>query len=64
MAASYDALDPEHRELLLAMLDSPPGRSPSATSPTRCAGTPAAACPKAPVDLVDRLADHFVRVMA
>ena len=31
---------------------------------TPCAGMPRAACPKAPVDLVDRLTDHFLKVLA
>ena len=64
MAASYAALEPEHRELLLAMLDSPPGpvaERDLAEALRRHARSP---LPKSPVDLVDRLADHFLRVIA
>ena len=41
-----------------------PARSPSATSRRRCAATRRSGLPKAPADLVDRLADHFLRVIA
>jgi hypothetical protein len=63
MAASYAALGAEHRELLLAMLDSPPGpvaERDLAAALRRHASSP---LPKAPAELVDRLADHFVRVI-
>ncbi len=64
MAASYAALEHEHRELLLAMLDSPPGpvaERDLAAALRRHAST---GLPKAPVELVDRLSDHFLRVIA
>ncbi|HET6549485.1 MAG TPA: hypothetical protein VFG79_13555, partial [Solirubrobacter sp.] len=64
MAASFAALEPEHRELLLAMLDSPPGpvaERDLADALRRHARTPLT---KAPADLVDRLSDHFLRVLA
>jgi hypothetical protein len=63
MASSYAALGPEHRELLLAMLDSPPGpvaERDLAAALRRHAG---GGLPRAPADLVDRLTDHFVRVL-
>jgi hypothetical protein len=63
MAASYAALGAEHRELLLAMLDCPPGPVADrdlAVALRRHATSP---LPKAPAELVDRLADHFVRVI-
>jgi hypothetical protein len=64
MATSYAALGAEHRELLLAMLDSPPGpvaERDLAAALRRHASSP---LPKAPAELVDRLADHFLRVLA
>jgi hypothetical protein len=64
MAASYAALEAEHRELLLAMLDCPPGpvaERDLAVALRRHASSP---LPKAPAELVDRLADHFLRVVA
>jgi hypothetical protein len=64
MAASYAALGEEHRELLLAMLDCPPGpvaERDLAVALRRHATSP---LPKAPAELVDRLADHFLRVIA
>jgi hypothetical protein len=63
MATSYAALASEHRELLLAMLDSPPGpvaERDLAAALRRHAGH---ALSRAPVDLVERLTDHFVRVL-
>jgi conflict system STAND superfamily ATPase len=63
MATSYAALADEHRELLLAMLDSPPGpvhERDLAAALRRHAGH---GLSRAPVDLVDRLTDHFVRVL-
>jgi hypothetical protein len=63
MAASFGALEREHVELLMAMLDSPPGpvhERELAAALRRHAG----GLPKAPADLVDRLTDHFLRVLA
>jgi hypothetical protein len=63
MAASLRALPPEHRALLVAMVDQPPG-------PVSERGLAAAArrhapegLPRRPAELVDRLTDHFVRVI-
>jgi hypothetical protein len=64
MATSFAALETEHRELLLAMLDSPAGpiaERDLATALRRHAGD---GLTHAPADLVDRLTDHFVRVLA
>jgi hypothetical protein len=64
MAASFHALEPQHKELLMAMLDSPPGpvaERDLAVALRRHVGN---GLPKSPVDLVDRLADHFLRVIA
>jgi hypothetical protein len=64
MAASYTALDHEHRELLLAMLDSPPGPVPERELAEALRRHATSGLAKAPTDLVDRLADHFLRVIA
>ena len=64
MAASYRALEREHHELLLAMLDSPPGPVAERDLASALRRHVEAGCPKAPADLVDRLADHFLRVIA
>jgi len=64
MATSYAALEREHRELLLAMLDSPPGPVAERDLAAALRRHTENGCPKAPADLVDRLADHFLRVIA
>jgi hypothetical protein len=63
MAASFAALEREHRELLLAMLDSPaaPVAERDLAAALRRHSTSGLA--KAPAELVDRLADHFLRVI-
>lgn len=63
MTASYRALDPDHRELLLAMLDSPPGPVAERDLAAALRRHSANGLPKPPVELVDRLADHFLRVI-
>jgi hypothetical protein len=64
MHTSFAALEPEQRELLVAMLDSPPG--PVAERDLAAALRRHAASPlsHAPVELVDGVADHFLRVIA
>ena len=64
MAASYDALGPEHRALLVAMLDAPapPVHERDLAAALRRHHEGALHHP--PRELVDRLADHFVRVLA
>ena len=64
MAASFAALEREHRELLLAMLDSPPGPVAERDLAAALRRHATSGLPKAPVELVDRLADHFLRVIA
>jgi hypothetical protein len=64
MAASYNALEHEHRELLLAMLDSPPGPVAERDLAAALRRHASSGLPKAPVELVDRLSDHFLRVIA
>jgi conflict system STAND superfamily ATPase len=64
MAASYGALEREHRELLYAMLDSPPGPVAERDLAAGLRRHATSGLQKAPADLVDRLADHFLRVIA
>jgi len=62
MRTSFRALEAEHRELLIAMLDAPAGlideRELTATMRRHHAG----GLPRAPGELIDRLTDHFLRV--
>jgi hypothetical protein len=63
MAASLRALEPHHRVLLVAMVDQPPGpvaERELASAARRHAPT---GLPRAPGELVDRLTDHFLRVI-
>jgi hypothetical protein len=62
MAASYDALGPAHRELLVAMLDAPPGPIAERDLAAALRRHASHGLPQAPADLVDGLADHFRRV--
>ncbi len=64
MAASYRALEREHHELLLAMLDSPPGPVAERDLAAALRRHMSDGCRKSPADLVDHLADHFLRVIA
>jgi conflict system STAND superfamily ATPase len=63
MARSYAALAEEHRELLLAMLDAPPGPVAERDLAAALRRHATNGLSHAPVDLVDRLTDHFVRVL-
>jgi hypothetical protein len=63
MATSYAALAEEHRELLLAMLDSPPGPVAERDLAAALRRHASSGLSHAPADLVDRLTDHFVRVL-
>jgi hypothetical protein len=63
MAASFAALEPEYRIVLLALLDAPPEPVPErelAAAMRRHAETGFA---RAPAELVGRLTDHFLRVV-
>jgi hypothetical protein len=63
MATSLAALHGEHRELLLAMLDSPPGPVTERDLAIALRRHSATGLPKPPTELVDRLTDHFLRVL-
>ncbi len=62
MAASFDALGGDHRALLVALLDCPPGavaeRALAASARRHADG----GLPRPAAELIDRLADHFLRV--
>jgi hypothetical protein len=63
MAESYRALCPEHRALLLALVDQPPGPVGERELFTTARRHSPEGLPRSPVDLLDRLTDHFVRVV-
>jgi hypothetical protein len=63
MAASLHALAPEHRALLVALVDSPPGAVPERELASAVRRHADVGLPRAPAELVDRLTDHFVRVV-
>ena len=63
MAASFDALAPEHRALLLALVDSPPGPVSERELMTSARRHSPAGLPRPPAELIDRLTDHFVRIV-
>jgi hypothetical protein len=64
MHTSFAALEPEHRELLLAMLDSPAGPVSERDLAAALRRHTANPLSHAPVELVDGVADHFLRVIA
>jgi len=64
MATSFATLAPEHRDLLIALLDTPPGPVSERELVAAVRRHHDGSLSKAPVELVDRLADHFLRVHA
>ncbi|HWF51532.1 MAG TPA: hypothetical protein VG294_12915 [Solirubrobacteraceae bacterium] len=64
MAASFGALGPEHRDLLTAMLDTPPGPVTERDLLGALRRHHDGALARPPVELIDRLTDHFLRVLA
>jgi Novel STAND NTPase 3 len=63
MAASFDALPAEHRALLVALVDAPPGPVPERELAAAARRHAPAGLPRPPAELVDRLTDHFVRAV-
>jgi hypothetical protein len=63
MTASFSSLASEHRELLIAMLDTPPGPVSERDLADALRRHHRGALPKPPAVLVDRLTDHFLRVL-
>jgi conflict system STAND superfamily ATPase len=64
MASSFGALGAEHRDVLVALLDTPPGPVPERELVSALRRHHHGSLSRAPLDLVDRLADHFLRVSA
>jgi hypothetical protein len=62
MAASFAALDREHRAVLVAMLDCAPALVAERDLATAARRHAEHGLPRAPAELMDRLADHFLRV--
>jgi hypothetical protein len=63
MAASFSSLSPEHRDLLIAMLDTPPGPVSERDLADALRRHHDGALPQPPAALVDRLTDHVLRVL-
>ena len=63
MAASLRALAPEYRALLVAMLDQPDGPVPERELIAVLHRHQASELTHRPVDLIDRVSDHFLRVL-
>jgi hypothetical protein len=63
MAASFRALSDEHRALLVALLDAPPGPVVERELVAAFRRHGEAGLTHRPADLVDRLTDHFLRVV-
>lgn len=63
MAASFRALAPEHRAVLVAMLDAPPGPVAERELISSVRRHLHEVQARAPTDLLDRLTDHFFRVI-
>jgi hypothetical protein len=64
MATSLDTLADEHRDLLVALLDTPPGPVPERELTAALRRHHDGALSHPPAELVDTLADHFLRVTA
>jgi hypothetical protein len=62
MKASLDALEGEHRDLLVALLDAPPSWVSERDLTRSLRRHHPGGLGRAPHELIDRLADHFVRV--
>lgn len=64
MEASFETLGTEHRDLLVALLDTPPGPVPERELAAALRRHHDGSLSHPPAELVDRLADHFLRVLA
>ena len=63
MATSFAALGDEHPDLLVAMLDTPPGPVTDQELAASLRRHHDGALSRPPAELIDRLTDHFVRVL-
>ena len=61
MATSFQTLEAEHKDLLIAMLDTPPGPVPERELVEALRRHHDGALRKPPLELLDRLSDHFLR---
>ncbi len=61
MATSFQTLEAEHKDLLIAMLDATPGAVPERELVEALRRHHDGALRKPPVELLDRLGDHFLR---
>ena len=64
MATSFSTLGAEHRDLLLALLDTPPGPVAERELVAALRRHHEGSLSQPPAELVDRLADHFLRVLS
>ena len=64
MATSFAALSVEHRDLLISMLDTPSGPVTERDLTHALRRHHDGALSHPPAELVDRLTDHFLRVLA
>ena len=64
MAACSETLAPEHRDLLVALLDTPPGPVAERELVAAIRRHHEGLLSRPPAELVDRLTDHFLRVLA
>ena len=62
MAASFRALEAEHRALLIALLDAPPGLTDERELAATLRRHHPAGLTRPPHELIDRLTDHFLRI--
>lgn len=63
MTTSLEALAPEQRALLVALLDAPPGPVAERDLASAARRHAPHGLPRPPAELVDRLTDHFLRVV-
>ena len=64
MVTSFAALGEEHRDVLVALLDTAPGPVPERELVSALRRHHDGSLSRPPLHLVDRLADHFLRVSA
>ena len=64
MATSFRALEAHNKDLLIAMLDAAPGPVPERELVDALRRHHDGALRKPPVELLDRLSDHFLRTLA
>jgi hypothetical protein len=63
MSESFEALAADHRALLIALLDTPPGAVAERDLAATARRHAPEGLPRPPAELVDRLTDHFLRIV-